>query len=160
MPYLIDGHNLIPKIPGISLKMIDDENHLIELLQVFCRQQQKDAEVFFDRAPAGSEPKRKFGRLTAHYVRQGRSADSAIDERLRRLGGAASNWTVVSSDHAVQASARQAHARTIDLGDFARMLFQRCEAERSDSDRPDYASSPEEVAEWMEVFRPKPRRQS
>ena len=37
MPYLIDGHNLIPKVAGLSLKAVDDEMQLIELLQEFCR---------------------------------------------------------------------------------------------------------------------------
>lgn len=177
MPYLIDGHNLIPKIPGMNLNMIDDENYLIEMLQDFCRQQQKVVEVFFDRAPAGSEPKKKFGRLTAHYVRQGRSADSAIHERLQKLGGEARNWTVVSSDHAVQFSARQVRAQAIDSEVFAKQLAlgsrtgaagsKRPEGKnRSKSsippksaDRPESCSSPEEVNEWLEVFQPKPKRQ-
>ncbi|MBP1702274.1 MAG: hypothetical protein H6Q38_1381, partial [Chloroflexi bacterium] len=41
MPYIVDGHNLIPKIPGLSLRAIDDEMQLIELLQEFCRVQRK-----------------------------------------------------------------------------------------------------------------------
>jgi hypothetical protein len=157
MPYLVDGHNLIPKIPGMSLKMLDDENHLIEVLQVFCRQQQKDVEVFFDRAPAGSAPKKKFGRLTVHFVRQGRSADSAIYERLRKLGGDARNWTVVSSDRAVQASARQEHAQAIDSEIFARQLAQGDRTAKTGSDRTEFRSTPEEVNEWLEVFKKSPR---
>ena len=35
MSYLIDGHNLIPKIPGLTLRQMDDENELIEILQRF-----------------------------------------------------------------------------------------------------------------------------
>ncbi len=156
MPYLVDGHNLIPKIPGMSLKMIDDENQLIQMLQDFCRQQQKGVEVFFDRAPAGSEPKKKLGRLTVHYVRQGRSADSAIYERLRKLGGEAHNWTVVSSDRAVQASARQERAQFLDSETFARQLFQAKDAGISSSERPEYSNSPEEIDEWLEFFQKKP----
>ena len=37
MPYLIDGHNLIPKVRGLSLQSMDDEMELVELLQEFCR---------------------------------------------------------------------------------------------------------------------------
>ena len=137
--------------------MLDDENHLIEVLQVFCRQQQKDVEVFFDRAPAGSAPKKKFGRLTVHFVRQGRSADSAIYERLRKLGGDARNWTVVSSDRAVQASARQEHAQAIDSEIFARQLAQGDRTAKTGSDRTEFRSTPEEVNEWLEVFKKSPR---
>jgi uncharacterized protein len=159
MPYLIDGHNLIPKIPDMSLKTIDDEEHLIQLLQDFCRQQQKDIEVFFDKAPAGYARTQKLGRLTVHFVRQGRSADSAIRERLQKIGGAARNWTVVSSDHAVQTYARQARAQIIDSEDFSKLLRQGSRVENTDTDRPEYHSSPEEVDEWLETFQPKPKRQ-
>jgi hypothetical protein len=37
MPYLIDGHNLIPKLIGFSLRAMDDEEQLIPLLQTFSR---------------------------------------------------------------------------------------------------------------------------
>ena len=36
MPYLIDGHNLIPKL-GLRLDSLDDEEQLIPRLQEFCR---------------------------------------------------------------------------------------------------------------------------
>jgi uncharacterized protein len=159
MPYLVDGHNLIPKIPGMSLKMIDDENHLIELLQDFCRQQQKDVEVFFDRAPAGSHPKRKLVRLTVNYVREGCTADDAIYKRLRKLGGEARNWKVVSSDRAVQAFARQEHAQAIDSEVFARQLLQVLRTSSAGTDRLDHESSPEDINEWLKTFQQKPKRQ-
>ena len=36
MPYLIDGHNLIPKL-GLRLDSVDDEMELVAILQEFCR---------------------------------------------------------------------------------------------------------------------------
>jgi hypothetical protein len=36
MPFLVDGHNLIPKLQGLTLEEIDDEVHLIELLQTYA----------------------------------------------------------------------------------------------------------------------------
>lgn len=53
MPYLIDGHNLIPKIHTLSIKAIDDEIELVKMLQVFCQRKRKHAEVFFDNAHPG-----------------------------------------------------------------------------------------------------------
>ena len=53
MPYLIDGHNLIPRIPGLSLKDLDDETALIQILQRFAARQGSRVDVFFDRAPPG-----------------------------------------------------------------------------------------------------------
>ena len=67
MPYLIDGHNLIPKVPGLSLKAIDDEMQLVEKLQEFCRRRGKQVEVFFDKAPPGGRRVRVFGPVTARF---------------------------------------------------------------------------------------------
>jgi len=79
MPYLIDGHNLIPKIAGLSLQDIDDETRLVEMLQDYCRRRgKKGVEVFFDNAPPGQPSKRVYGTVTAHFVRTGRTADAAI----------------------------------------------------------------------------------
>jgi uncharacterized protein len=113
MPYLIDGHNLIPKVAGLSLKAMDDEIQLIELLQEFCRIRGKQVEVYFDNSPPGQPQSRLFGPVTARFIREGRTADDAIAARLKRLGRSARNWTVVSSDRAVQAGAREAQAQVL-----------------------------------------------
>jgi len=47
---IIDGHNLVPKIPGLHLKDEDDEVRLIELLQEYCRLARRQAEL--NPAPA------------------------------------------------------------------------------------------------------------
>jgi predicted RNA-binding protein with PIN domain len=152
MPYLIDGHNLIPKLPGLSLKAIDDEQKLIDWLQLFCKARRKEAEVFFDRAPAGFPASRKFGRVKAHFIRQGITADDAIETRLQVLKGSAYNYVVVSSDHRVQAAARRAHARVMPSEEFARELLNTRDSEGSDS-REEPGSSPEQVAEWEARFK-------
>ena len=36
MPFLIDGHNLIGRMPGISLDDPDDEARLVAQLRAFC----------------------------------------------------------------------------------------------------------------------------
>jgi predicted RNA-binding protein with PIN domain len=86
MAYLIDGHNLIAKIPGLNLYDIDDEVQLIQILQIFCRQSRKRVEVYFDNAPPGNVRTRKYGLVTAHFVRRGSTADAAIQSRLKKLG--------------------------------------------------------------------------
>ncbi|MBN2549068.1 MAG: NYN domain-containing protein [Anaerolineales bacterium] len=153
MPYLIDGHNLIPKVPGLSLETLDDEQQLIQLLQEYCRRQRKQAEVFFDNAPPDGVRARKFGLVVAKFVRQGSTADDAIRSRLVRLGREARNWTVVSSDQAVQASARAARAQTLSSETFARTLLQILEeggAERGK--RTDVSLSEDEVDDWLRLF--------
>lgn len=161
MPYLIDGHNLIPKIPGLSLQELEDENHLIQLLQDFCRIQRKQVEVYFDNAPAGQASVRRFGQVTAHFVRRGSTADAAICQRLARLGKSTSNWTVVSSDGAVQAAARAAHAQVVSSENFSRLLRQSLADASAEviEDRPE-GLSPGEVDEWLKLFRENPDRKS
>ena len=153
MPYLIDGHNLIPKIRGLSLKDIDDENQLIELLQDFCRLTRKKVEVFFDNAPHGQAATRNYGVVRAHYIRRGTTADQAIQERLQKLKRNAHNWTVVSSDNAVRASARFAGARNLTSEEFSDQLLNASyDYPQSDDDAPGHIVDEEEISEWMTLF--------
>src|SRR6266540_6190998 len=102
MPYLIDGHNLIPKL-GLRLDSMDDEMELVSILQEFHRSSRKEVEVYFDGAPAPHAGTRKLGAITAHFVRLGTTADNAIRDRLKAMGRSAKNWTVISSDRQVRA---------------------------------------------------------
>lgn len=152
MPYLIDGHNLIPKIPGLHLSGMDDEQQLIEVLQTYCRRRRKQVEVFFDGAPAGQAGTRGYGAVKAHFVHQGKTADQAIQERLLRLGNAARNWIVVSSDHSVQAAARASRAGMQTSDQFANELAN-SETSIPDSEQPgDRTLSPEELEDWLTLF--------
>jgi hypothetical protein len=152
MPYIIDGHNLIPKVPGLSLEDMDDEQQLVNLLQDFCRVKQKKVEVFFDNAPAGSSGARTFGCVVARFIRQGRTADQAILEKLRRLEGEARNWTVVSSDREVRNSARSVRAKSMRVEEFAQELSA-LQADRSQQMQQDDADlSKQEVDEWLKLF--------
>ena len=147
MPYLIDGHNLIPKV-GLRLDSIDDEMELVSVLQEFCRIERRQVEVFFDGAPAPQAGTRRLGAVTAHFVRQGMTADDAIRNRLKRLGRSAKNWTVVSSDRQVQADAHSVHAEVISSDSFAGML-KHTRAKKPDGDK---TLSPKEVEDWLKLF--------
>lgn len=122
MPYIIDGHNLIGKSNFVNLQDIDDETKLIIALQDFCHKKQKKAVVFFDNAPPGVPRARVYGRVTAYFVRAGKTADQAIYEKLKALKNDAKNWTVVSSDRQVQAAARSVHAQVVSSEQFALQL--------------------------------------
>lgn len=152
MPYLIDGHNLIPKL-GLRLDSMDDEMELIRILQEYCRQERKQAEVYFDGAPAPHAGARKLGVVTAHFVLLEKSADNAIRNHLKRLGKRAKNWIVVTSDRQVQAEARAAHAEILSSDSFAKLLQKaRNFAQQVSNDR---KLSDDEVNEWMRVFEEK-----
>jgi predicted RNA-binding protein with PIN domain len=120
--YIIDGHNLIPKLPGGSLREIDDEERLIELLQAFSRTHRRQIEVFFDGAPPGRAGARRMGMVVAHFVEARLSADDAIRRNLEQMKGRARSATVVSSDRQVQANARTLHASVVSSEEFARQL--------------------------------------
>lgn len=152
MAYLIDGHNLIPKIPGLSLADPDDEARLIEMVQRLCQRQRKRAEVFFDQAPPGLAGSRHLGWVLVHSVRQGLTADEAIARRLKTLGGEARNWTVVSSDHQVQAEARAHGARVVSAEVFAQWLREVTSSAPMEPAAKEAPLSPEEVDYWLRLF--------
>ncbi|MEW6505428.1 MAG: NYN domain-containing protein [Chloroflexota bacterium] len=153
MPYLIDGHNLIPHIGGMRLDNPNDEQRLIRLLQVFASTRQQKIEVFFDCAMLGKAGPQTFGQVTAHFVVRSSTADAAISARLRQLGKSASGWTVVSSDREVQAAARQSGARIVSSEEFAAQLInsQRRSHEGEEKPRPSAA----EVNEMLDLFKKK-----
>ncbi len=150
MPYILDGHNLIPKIPGLSLRDPDDETRLLEMLQGFARRERARVEVFFDRAPATRQGKQSYGRVTAHFVTYRITADEAIRRYLQSLGRGARNWTVVSSDRQVQVNARALGARVLSSETFARQIVRPSEA--AGEEKPAGALSSEEVEAWLRVF--------
>jgi predicted RNA-binding protein with PIN domain len=149
MPYLIDGHNLIPKL-GLRLDSPDDEMELVAILQEFCRLERRQVEVYFDGAPTPQTRTRKLGSVTAHFVPLGTTADNAIRNHVKKMGKSAKNWTVVSSDRQVQAESRAAQADIMSSDSFAMLLRQaRNSAPKTTEDR---KLSKQEVDEWLKVF--------
>ncbi len=151
MPFLIDGHNLIPNIPGLRLDNPDDEKQLIRLLQAFCQVKKQKAEVFFDRASLGSAGRQTHGLVSAYFIVRTSSADQAIRARLVQLGKTAPNWVVVSSDHEVQSAARIAGAKVMSAAEFASQLLasQRRRSGSEEKPQPD----PAENEELLRLFR-------
>lgn len=157
MPYLVDGHNLIPRL-GLRLDSPDDEMELVAILQEFARLERRQVEIYFDGAPAPHAGTRNLGTVKAHFVPLGQTADNAIRTRLKKMGKAAKNWTVVSSDRQVQADAHAAHAEVISSDEFAGMIKSvNQSAPKSTGER---KLSKNEVDEWLKLFserRDKPR---
>ena len=150
MQYLIDGHNLIPKVPGLSLADPDDEELLLAKLSDWARLSRHQVTVFFDRAPQGKAGTRRVSGVIAVFVPEGRTADSAIMQALNRLKHAAKNVTVVSSDRMVQAAAREVHAKVMKSESFAAGLINNSSANQNSS--APSAMTPDEIAEWEALF--------
>lgn len=151
MPYLIDGHNLIPKL-GLRLDEPDDELELVRLLQDFARITRHQVEVYFDGAPAGQAGMRKIGMIKAHFVRLGQTADIAIRKRLESMGKSARNWSVVSSDREVQVIVKANKAVTIRSEEFVDQLRASLSTGQKSSQEETQLSK-QEVEEWLRIFK-------
>jgi predicted RNA-binding protein with PIN domain len=154
MPYLIDGHNLIPKL-GLKLSSDDDEIALIERLNEFCRISRRGhVEIFFDNAQPGGAEKRKMGLVSVYFVRKPQIADDAIHLRLKQLKNDAKNWSVVSSDHQVQAEARSAGAKVISSDEFAITVRETLRNNPTPDRDPagQKSMSARELSDWLTLF--------
>ncbi len=157
MRYLIDGHNLIPKL-GWKLDALDDEMRLVEWLQAFCRGARTQVEVYFDRAPAGRSGTQRFGNVTAHFVREGLPADEAIIRRVIQMGKTAGNCTVVTSDRRIQTNVKASHGKVISSEAFVELA--REALAHSSGKGQTGGLSTNEVNEWMDLFRGKKEKNS
>ena len=150
MTYLIDGHNLIPHVAGLSLDQLDDEEELLARLDTFSRQKHCQIEVFFDRGQTGNQRDIHHNRVNAHFVLPPINADTAIQSRLLGIGRMARNYIVVTSDHEVQSHARHTGARILSSPEFAALL----DRIHSSIDKPKNEKSlpSNEVEEWLKLF--------
>jgi predicted RNA-binding protein with PIN domain len=151
MLYLIDGHNLIPHIPGLSLRQMDDEMRLLDLLQSFSRDHRARIEVFFDGAAPGWAGAKSFGSITAHFVVKGTTADEAIRRRLNQISPG-SGVTVVSSDRQVQAEARSQRAEVITSRDFAKNFPIQKPDQQKKKKNSQTTLSDDEINDWLQLF--------
>ena len=155
MPYLVDGHNLIPKV-GLHLNSPDDEMELVAILKEFARLKRQQVEVYFDGAPIGQAGTRKLGTVRAHFVPLGQTADSAIRSRLKKMEKDAKNWIIVSSDHEVQNAARVVRAQVVTSDEFVKMLRAATNSAPK-ANTENKKLSAQEVDEWLKLFREKER---
>jgi hypothetical protein len=150
MPVLIDGHNLIGRLPDIHLEDRDDEAQLVSRLQGYAGRTGKRVTVVFDRGlPGGRSEALSGGRVEVVFAPTGRNADRVLIGRIRRSRNPA-GLIVVSSDREVIGAARRAGARVIHSEDFVREL------EPSPASpggaKEDVHLSADEIEAWLELF--------
>lgn len=152
MILIIDGHNLIPKVPGMHLSDMDDESQLVQYIQEYCRRKRARAELFFDGALAGSKSAAGGGLVYVHNVRKGLTADRAMIDYLERQGKTAPNFVLVSSDRRVQAEARGLGCKVLSSDQFSAEMINslgQVEVYSKEDDKPLNAA---EVDKWLDVF--------
>jgi hypothetical protein len=154
MPYLIDGHNLIGAMSGISLSDLDDEIALLHILASFAREQRRQLEVYFDRGSLSAPSEPILSGVRSHFVRPPRTADDAIRSHLKRLNRQASNWTVVSSDRVLHQAASSFGAKIMTSESFAMLISGKSKSSiiEDDSEKPDLTLNAEDVEEWERFF--------
>jgi predicted RNA-binding protein with PIN domain len=153
MPYIIDGHNLIPRIPNIRLSDLDDEIKLIRILQLYANQRRSRIEVYFDKAPVSKARVEEHGNVQAHFVHKDSTADQAIKSRIKDLGKRAKNWTVVSSDRDILAEAKSYRCRIMDSSEFAAELHPKPAPILPGEDKDlDPEVSSQDVDYWLDQF--------
>ncbi len=152
MTYLIDGHNLIPKLAGMSLDQLDDEQELIERLAAYSTRHKRQVEVFFDRGQVNNVNDFQRSRVHVHFVRRPMTADDAILARLLGIGKAARNYTVVSGDRAVQERARRLGAGILSSQSFARQLGEDSRSIKKSKASPPGGEDQDDIQEWLDLF--------
>jgi predicted RNA-binding protein with PIN domain len=148
---LIDGHNLIPFIPGITLADMDDEESLVRILQIHARVSRSKLEIFFDKAPAGRAGTRKVGMITVHSITATSIADTAIIARVKSMKKGASSWTVVSSDNRVKTECKRLGAKVVESAEFSKMVQNSLKKEQQ-KEKEQPVVDLGDIEEWLDVF--------
>lgn len=149
MPVLIDGHNLIGRVPKLSLQNPDDEESLVRLLQSYQARTGKTVVVVFDPgAESTLSQKRRLGKVEIVFASPRSSADAVIARRVRRSRNP-QEWLVVTSDRELAQAVIQQGARVRNADDFAVELGPPSE---EPLDWKNASLSSEEVESWLALF--------
>jgi uncharacterized protein len=149
---VIDGHNLIPKVPGIRLQDVEDENALVEILNEYCRLSRTQVEVFFDGAPIPDSSPRKSGLAHVHFIRKGLTADDAIIEYVRNQQRPDFMLTVVSSDYRILTAVKGAGASIMTSEAFAIEMRRVFSSPAAQQEQKEKRMSDNEIQQWLEEF--------
>lgn len=171
MHYLIDGHNLIGKLPDLSLSDPDDELRLtLRLKSWIAESKSREVTLFFDGGVPGGHLNRLSGRhLKVIFAPAGQPADALIIRHLKTVKNPG-NVTLITSDREIIRAAQTLRIRHLLSEEFVRRMgfVFREEKEKEEKKGEETAVSPEkpddprlnpaEVQEWLDLFGPPPER--
>jgi hypothetical protein len=149
MPVLIDGHNLIGRLPDVGLDDPDDEAQLVSQLQAYAARTGKRVTVIFDRGMPGGHSALSSSRVEVVFAPTGQNADGILRERIAHSRNPR-GLIVVTSDLEVIKAAEGRGARVVHSEDFVGRLQATRIRKRGVKQRG--RLSEEEVEEWMELF--------
>jgi len=149
MPYLIDGHNLIGKLPDISLTDPNDEAKLVVKLRSFCARTRKKVHVIFDHGLPGGKSKLSNGTVQVVFAARPGEADDLMMQRIRGTRDT-QKWTVVSSDRRVLDFASRRGMKILSANQFAHRMQAPPPTPKEEHPHPHITQA--EVEEWLRIF--------
>lgn len=156
MQYLIDGHNLIGRMPDIDLGDPDDEVKLVLRLRSWSAAGRKrKITVIFDRGlPGGKDKGLSSGQVKVIFAPAGRSADSLLINRIRSIKNPA-EYTLVSSDQKIIRAAEARRMLVWHSEEFVGRMNEKGErdqdhANAETTDNPQM--SVDDVQMWLNLF--------
>jgi predicted RNA-binding protein with PIN domain len=160
VPILIDGHNLIGRLPTLSLQDPDDEAKLVRMLVSYRAGTGRKITVVFD--PGGGyalAETRRQGGIEVVFAPHGSNADTVIARRVRRSRDPR-GLLVVTSDRGLAETVTRLGARVRPAQAFAAELEQSsAAAQDAEQDalpaEKDTPPTSEEVEAWLELFEDK-----
>ncbi len=149
MPILIDGHNLIGRLPTLSLQDPDDEEKLVRWLRSYRARTGKVITVVFDPGQGSALAKsHRLGGIEVVFAPHGSSADAVIARRVRRSRNPRA-WLVVTSDRKLASTVANLGARVQSADAFASAMPRPAEESPGWKDTP---PTPEDVEAWLALF--------
>jgi len=161
---LIDGHNLIGKMPNVSLSDPDDELKLLRALENYHAMHPHEAMlVVFDPSRDGhggwSPMRSDMAGIAVRFAPRGSTADAVI-ARIVREEKRPRGIIVVSSDNAVRKSAQERGAKTMTSEEFVVKLRERYNPRKAKPEPtdPDAAEKPSDsdAEYWSQFFKEPP----
>ena len=156
MPYLIDGHNLIGRLPDVDLNDPNDEALLVQQLTGFVARTRKNCLVVFDAGLPGGQSRLSTQGVKVVFASHLSSADQVIIQRIGKMTNPTA-WTVVSSDNRVLDAAARRKMKTLRSAEFAELLRRPTPPGQPGVDiAADVHLSDDEVDAWLRLFGDEP----
>ena len=170
MHFLIDGHNLIGKMPTLSLSDPEDEVKLILHLKGWVNAApNRRVTIYFDGGSIGGFSNRLSSKdIRVIFAPRGKQADDLLIDQLKGLKNAR-NYTLITSDRRILNEAAVSRVKALQseafveqegFGTFPKEKEKPTYVEEDPKpDKPlDPRLSESEIKEWLDLFGPVPER--
>jgi predicted RNA-binding protein with PIN domain len=150
MPYLIDGHNVIGQMPGLSLADPDDEAKLAALVRRWCARENRKAVLIFDGGLPGGPSSLSNGDVAVIFASERHNTgDDLLLNRIRDEKNP-TGLIVVSSDQRIVTAAKGRRMAVVPAREFGRALAGIPQAGKTAAKEQGLGG--DEVAEWEKLF--------